>query len=101
MVWVSQTQTELHNVSVCVMELPSNHSFGCFVTEVMGSDEDLHHVVVHFLLGGRDWKRGVLLWVGLDGESPLQGAAVKHWHICTEVTDNVKEMLKKKEIYQP
>lgn len=59
--------------------------------EVTGSNEDLHHVVVHFLMGGRDWRMGLLLWVGLDRDPPLQGAAVKHWHIYTEMTKNIEK----------
>lgn len=53
--------------------------------EVRGSDENLHHVTVHILLGGLGWRRALLLWVGLDREPPLQGAAVKHCHIYTEI----------------
>lgn len=58
--------------------------FGNFLPEVIGSDEDLHHVVVHILLGGWGWWEG-LLCVRLDREPPLQGAAVKHCHICYAV----------------
>lgn len=58
---------------------------------LVGSDEDLHHVVVHFLLG-QGWRRGLLLWVGLDKEPPLQGAAVKHWHIYAGMTKNIEKL---------
>lgn len=57
----------------------------------MRSYEDLHHVVVHFLLGEWGCWRGRLLRVRMDREPPLQGAAVKHWHICKEKTKNIKK----------
>lgn len=50
------------------------------------SDEDLHHVIFHFLLGKCGWRRGQLLWIGLDRGPPLQGAAVKNWHIYADKT---------------
>lgn len=57
----------------------------------MRSYEYLHHVVVHFLLGEWGCWRGRLLRVRMDREPPLQGAAVKHWHICKEKTKNIKK----------
>lgn len=64
--------------------------FGNFLPEVIGSDEDLHHVVVHILLGGWGWWEG-LLCVRLDREPPLQGAAVKHCHIYIKITKNIRK----------
>lgn len=102
LVWVSQTelkvcrmaQEDLHFCHcISLMERTCSHSFGwCYWGWVKRSDENLHHVIVHFLLSERGWTRSLwLLWVGLYREPPVKCAAVEHWHIYTEKTKNIEK----------
>lgn len=65
--------------SLFQLDVESDRVWSCLV---LYSDEDLHHFIVHVLLCERRRRRSSRLRVQVNGEPPLQSAAVAHLNIC-------------------